>query len=240
MLVHDARVFRNSGFAFAALLVAAGFAFWPRYLSRFALPEPIDRYTHFHAAVATAWCLLLIVQPFLVGGGRRELHRKIGILAWIVGPLLVVASLLLTHARFRAMDAATFRAESLNMYLPLQGTVTFAWAWTLAMAFRKTYPLHARFMIATGLTLLDPVLGRVLAFYAPPFANPLHYQLVTFGLCDAVLLALLERPRMAPRQRRLYMLGAAVFPLLHVGWFTIARRPAWLRAAEWFRDLPLT
>ena len=233
-------MFRTSGYWFAALLVAAGFAFWPRYLSRFALPEPIDRYTHFHAAVATLWCLLLIVQPFLVRGGRRELHRKLGALAWVAGPLLVVASLLLTHARFRAMDAAAFRAEAPNMYLPLQATVTFTWAWALAMALRRTQPLHARFMIATGLTLIDPVVGRILGFYAPPFANPLHYQLVTFGLCDAVLLALLERPRMAPRQKRIFLLGAAVFPVVHFGWFTLAQRPAWLRIAEWFRGLPLT
>jgi hypothetical protein len=108
------------------------------------------------------------------------------------------------------------------------------------MIFRKTQPLHARFMIATALTLLDPIGGRILGFYAPPFANPLHYQLVTFGLCDAVLLALLERPRMAPRQRRVFAVGAAVFPLVHFGWFTLAQRPAWTRFAAWFRDLPLT
>ncbi len=233
-------MFRNSGYVFAALLLAAGFAFWPRYLSRLAQPEPIDRYTHFHAAVATLWCLLLIVQPFLVRGGRRPLHRKLGALAWIVGPLLLVASLLLTHARFRAMDAATFRAEAPNMYLPLQATVTFAWAWALAMAFRKTQPLHARFMIATGLTLLDPVVGRILGFYAPPFANPLHYQLVTFGLCDAALLALLWRPPMAPRPRRVFAVGAAVFLLVHLGWFTWAQAPGWWAVAARFRDLPLT
>lgn len=231
-------MFRTSGYWFAALLVAAGFAFWPRYLSR--LGEPIDRYTHFHAAVATVWCLLLIAQPFLIRGNRRAAHRNLGALAWIVGPLLVAASLLLTHARFRAMDAATFAIEAPSMYLPLQATVTFACAWALAMAFRRNQPLHARFMIATGLTLLDPVVGRVLGFYGPPFPNPLHYQVVTFGLCDLILLALLFRPRMAPRQRRIYALGAAVFPLVHLGWFTFAQRPAWFPIAEWFRGLPLT
>ena len=231
-------MFRTSGYWFAALLVAAGFAFWPRYLSR--LGEPIDRYTHVHAAVATLWCVLLIVQPFLIRGQRRVLHRRLGALAWVVGPLVVVASVLLAHARFRAMAPATFEVEAPNLYLPLQASVTFAWAWSLAMAFRRSQPLHARFMIATGLTLLDPVVGRLLGFYAPPFANPLHYQVVTFGLCDVALFALLFRPRMAPRQRRTFALGAAVFPLVHLGWFTLAQGPMWRRAAAWFRDLPLT
>ena len=59
-------------------------------------------------------------------------------------------------------------------------------------------------------------------------------------LSAPVLLALLERPRMTPRQRRFYMLGAAIFPMVHFGWFTVAQRPAWMRVAEWFRALPLT
>ena len=231
-------MFRTSGYWFAALLVAAIFAFWPRYLSR--LGEPIDGYTHIHAAVATLWCLLLIVQPFLIRAGRRDLHRRLGVLSWVLGPLLVVASLLLTNARFRVLDPATFAAEASNMYLPLQATVTFAWAWAFAMAFRRTQPVHARFMIATALVLLDPVGGRVLYYYGPPIANPIHTQLLTFGLADLILLALLWRPRMAPHQRRVFAFGAAVFPLVHVGWFTLAQAPDWRPVAAWFRDLPLT
>ena len=231
-------MFRNSGYAFAALLVAAGFAFWPRYLSRFG--EGIDGYTHFHAAVATVWCLLLILQPTLVRARRLDLHRRVGALAWVVGPLLAAASLLLTNARFRALDPAMFAVEAHNMYLPLQAIVTFAWAWGLAMVFRRTQAVHARFMIATGLTLLDPVVGRLLFYYGPPIANPIHVQLVTFGLCDAILLALLFRPRMASRQRRAFALGAGFFLLVHLGWFTLAQAPGWRRVAVWFRDLPLT
>jgi hypothetical protein len=231
-------VFRNSGYWFAALLVAAGFAFWPRYLSRFQ--GQIDGYTHFHAAVATLWCLLLIVQPFLIRSGRRDLHRRLGAVAWVVGPLLIAASLLLTNARFRAMDPPTFAAEAANMYLPLQATVTFAWAWGLAMAFRRTAVVHARFMIATGLVLLDPVGGRLLYYYGPPLAHPIHTQILTFGLADLVLLSLLWKPPMAPRPKRLFAAGAALFPLVHLGWFTLARKPAWTLLAAWFRGLPLT
>jgi hypothetical protein len=231
-------VFRTSGYWFAALLVASVFAFWPRYLSR--LGEGIDGYTHLHAAVATVWCLLLVVQPFLIRAGRRDLHRRLGALSWVVGPLLVVASLLLTSARFRAMDAPTFAKEAPNMFLPLHAVVLFAWAWAFAMAFRRTTAVHARFMIATALVLLDPVGGRLLFYYGPPVANPMHVQIVTFGLADLVLLALLWRPRMAPRQRRIYLAGAALFPLVHIGWFTLAQGPEWRPFAAWFRALPLT
>lgn len=124
-------MFRNSGYWFLALLLAAGFAFWPHYLSRFE--EDIDSYTHFHAAVPTAWCLLLIVQPFLIRTGRRALHRRLGALSYALALLLVVASMLLAHARFQAMDAATFAAEADALYLPVQAVVLFGLAYALAM-----------------------------------------------------------------------------------------------------------
>jgi hypothetical protein len=233
-------VFRNSGYWFAALLVAAGFAFWPRYLSRLGLEEPIDGYTHLHAAVATAWCVLLIVQALLIRAGRRALHRRLGAASWVVGPLLVVASILLTHARFRAMSAEEYAGVAKFMYLPLHAAALFAWAWALAMAWRRTTVLHARFMIATALVLVDPIGSRLIEYYGRPFENPLHTQIVTFGLEDLILLALLWKPPMAPRHRRLFAAGAVVFPLIHLGWFTFAQGPAWLRFADWFRALPLT
>jgi len=231
-------VFRTSGYWFAALFVGALFAFWPRYLSRFG--EGIDRYTHFHAAVATMWCLLLIVQPFLIGAGRRDLHRRLGALSWVVGPLLFVASVLLTSARFRAMDPATFATDGKFVYIPLHAAILFAWSWAIAMAYRRTTAIHARFMIATGLVLIDPIGSRLLEFHAPESVTPWQRQVVTFVLTDAILLALAWRPRMAPAARRVFITGAAAFPLLHAGWFTFAQGPAWWRVAEWFRSLPLT
>jgi hypothetical protein len=233
-------VFRNTGYAFAALLVAAGFAFWPRYLSRLGHDPGIPGYTHFHAAVATVWCLLLIVQPLLVRARRLDLHRRVGVLSWGVGPLVFVASVLLTSSSFRRMDAATFAAEGKFAYIPLHAAILFAWSWALAMVYRRTTALHARFMIATGLVLIDPVGSRLLEFHAAGVVSPWARQVVTFGLTDAILLALAFRPRMTPAARRVFLAGAAAFPLFHVGWFTFAQRPAWFRAAEWFRSLPLT
>lgn len=232
------RAFGTSGYWFAALLVAAGFAFWPRYLGR--LNEAIDPYTHFHAIVATAWCGLLIVQPFLIRAGRRDLHRKIGALSYAIAPLVLIASTLLAHARFRAMDEARFASEAANLFLPLSAVVLFGLSWTLAMVFRKTQALHARFMIATGLVLIDPVVGRLLFYYGPPLPRPLLYQAITFGATDLILLALVWRPPLAPRLRRRFVAGAAAFPLAHLAWFTVVQGPRWVPVASWFRGLPLT
>jgi hypothetical protein len=87
--------------------------------------------------------------------------------------------------------------------------------------------------------MVDPVLGRVLYFYAPALPHPLLYQAITFGITDLVLAAMLLLPFPAPRMRLRYALPAALFPLMHLAWFTVVQRPAWQPIAAWFRDLPL-
>ncbi len=95
-------------------------------------------------------------------------------------------------------------------------------------------------MIATGLVLIDPVVGRLIFYYGPPLPNPLVAQAITYGSTDLILFALLWRPRMTARQRLLFAAGAAVFPVAHLAWFTVAQGRLWTPVASWFRALPLT
>ena len=230
-------MFISATFGFLALFLLATLAFWPRYIS--LLGSPIDPYTHLHAAFASLWCLLLIAQPVLVRRSR-PLHRRLGAISYVIAPCFLAASVLLAHSRFHAMDEETFLREAPSLFLPLSAVALFSVSYILAIRHRHTMPLHARFMIATGLPMIDPVLGRLLFFFGPPLPHPLHYQLVTFVVTDAVLLALLLRPRLAPSLRPAFIVPAALFPVLHVAWFTIVQRPEWVPFAAWFRRLPLS
>ena len=218
------------------MLILSGFAFWPLYLSR--LGTSIDRYTHWHAFIAVCWTGLLIVQPLLIPS-YRPLHRKLGAISYGLAPAFAIASLLLAHARFRAMDLTRFQQEAANLFLPLSAVLLFTVSYVLAMYYRRNISLHARFMILTGLPMIDPVLGRVLAFYGPAFPNPLLIQAITFGLTDLIILALLWRPQMSTRFRFAYGVPAALFPAAHAAWFTFAQAPAWVPFASWFRGLSL-
>lgn len=230
--------FRWSAALFGVLLALAIPAFWPRYLSR--APSSVDAYTHVHAGLSLAWCLLLVVQPWLVARAHRAWHRRLGRVAWGLGPAMVVASILLASQRFRAMDDATFATEHDALYLPLSAAVMFGWPLALALWYRRQPLLHGRFMIATGLVMVDPVVGRVMGFYLPPFSEPLAYQAVTFSLELLVLAWMAWRPPLSAPMRRTYLSGVAIFPIVHAGWFTFAQGPAWTSFATWFRSLPLT
>lgn len=158
----------------------------------------------------------------------------------VAAPLFVIASLLLAHAHTLDVDNPKFVVRAPSLFLGLSATVQFAVAYALALRFRRTTALHARFMIATGLTMIDPVFVRVLSFYAPPFSHPLLYQVCGYGLCDVVLLLLLWRPALSDRNRRIFLGGVAMFPACHLAWFTVVQGPLWVAFAAWFRALPLT
>jgi hypothetical protein len=228
----------DSGWYFLALLLAALAAFWPKYVSQ--PPGSIDAYTHAHALAMTLWCGLLIAQPFLIKAGRRTLHRSLGATSYALVPCLVVSSLLLANSRFRAMDDATFATEAPSLYLPLSGIALFALTYALAIVYRRTPAVHARFMSGTALTMVDPVVGRLLFFYLPPLPHFLLYQAVTLGATDVLLAGLALQDRGTPQVRWVFPLLLALFAAMHLLWFTLAQSALWRPIATWFRSLPLT
>ncbi len=223
---------------FVALLAAAVFAFWPLYVSK--VTQVGDVYVHLHTAGVVVWMALLISQPLLVKRGRWRLHRRLGSLAWPLIPYIAVTSILLAHSRFRAMDAVTFARDGHSVYLPLVAVLLFMLCAGLALRYRRDMPVHARFMIATALPLIDPIMARFLFFYTPVPAGPIVYPLIGYGFTEFVLALLIWLERDATRGRWVFPRLLGVFVTAHIGWFTLANTQAWLSLSTWFRDLPLT
>lgn len=212
-------------------------AFWPAYLGK---PLSVDPYTHVHALFGLLWLALLLAQPLLVRARKIALHRAVGRAGVAVGIGFVVTSVLLTHHRASRMDAELFAREGFGFYLPLVMAALFAAAFALALIWRRVTPLHGRYMAATALTLVDPVLARLLFFYAPPLPAPLLYQMPAFTIIVVVLLALLRSipPGFAGRRAFRAFTIATVAALLL--FFLTPHSVTWLRFLQWFRSLPLT
>lgn len=222
---------------FASLLLLAIITFWPTYVS--LSPSANSFYTHFHAMVATAWVLLLIAQPMLMRSGRLRTHRALGKVSWVLAPVFVIAAVLLAHSRIVEFEGPRYAIQTYVLWLQFSLTAVFVLAWALAMAYRKRMQLHARFMICTGLTLIDPVVVRLMLWVdnTPSWS----YQWFTFLLTDFLLLLLIWLERNARE-------GRWVFPLM-LGVFMLAQVPAlygltgqawWQGFAAWFTGLPLT
>ena len=222
---------------FAALLFIAFFAFWPTYFSP-GLSASVS-YVHFHAAAATVWMVMLISQPWLIRTYRYDLHRTLGWLALILVPVIVVSMLLLANFRIRTIAPENYHIQTYVLYLQISLASLFAASYVLAMLYRKVTEVHARFMICTGLTLIDPVFAR-LFFWIHPASVEMH-QWLTYGLTDLVLVALILRERHNSKGRWVFPVMLAAFVLAQLPalfWWT--NWPIWQGFAEWFRGLPLT
>jgi hypothetical protein len=226
----------RSGPWFAAFLVVALVAFWPTYLSRVTT---LGAYIHAHALTAALWMLLLVAQPLAIRARNLSLHRALGKASYALAPLVVAAMVLLAHHRLQGLEARPFFEQTYTLYLQLSLAALWALCYGLAVAFRRRTAMHARFMVCTGLTLVDPVLIRFVIWANP--AVGWNFQWLTFGITDLVLVALIRLERRAAGGRSVFPAMLAVFVLLQApavlgGW----KSATWQGFAAWFAALPLT
>jgi hypothetical protein len=226
----------KSGPFFAAMLLIALISFWPSYLSQMGAQSA---YTHLHAFLATCWILMLIAQPMLIRGRRRDWHRAFGRISYGLAPAILVSMILLAHSRIANVPAEAWPIRTYILWLQISLILVFALSYALAVVTRKDQAVHARFMICTAFTLIDPILIR-LCFWIGPHPT-WNYQWLTFGVTDLVILALIFSERHAKRARW-------VFPSMLVV-FVLSQLPAvlqwtgastWQAFARWFQSLPLT
>lgn len=224
-------------FSFGLLLLAS-VAFWPMYLSKDW--AAIDRYTHAHALLGTLWLSVLLFQSILILGGYRLAHRVVGRASLLIAPGFVLSGVLLTHFRVSRMTEAAFAKEGIYIYLPLAVAALFAAAFVLGVRWRGSAPVHARFMLSTGLLLVDPVVARIMFFHLPRLPSDLLYQGITFTLIAVAMVYLVNSlPPRAPGRiwYRNYCIGAVATLALY---FAVPHAGAWLAFVNWFRVLPLT
>lgn len=230
--------FSRSGPYFAGLFLVALVAFWPTYLSRAAFSAS-SVYTHLHAFTATLWMLMLVAQPLTIRTRRLAWHRLLGRVSYVLAPLILVSIVLLAHSRLRGLSAEAYPIQTYVLYLQVSLAVLFGLSYGLAIYTRRAVALHARFMVCTALTLIDPVAIRLM-FWAAPTPS-WNYQWFTFGLTDLVLVALICLERHGRAGRKVFPAMLALFVLAQVpALFWLTDAPPWQAFARWFAALPLT
>ena len=108
-----------------------------------------------------SWLVLLIVQPLLIKTGRTQLHRTIGKVSYVLGPLIIIFLFLIGRGAYlRSVGKFPEQELLVPMVLDIRGFLSFAIFWALAMIYRKDSSSHMRYMIATGILAIGPGVGR--------------------------------------------------------------------------------
>jgi uncharacterized membrane protein len=217
----------------ALLLAATVPAFWPSY---FAAPpfEADFLHVHLHGVAMFAWMALLLAQSALIRAGRRELHRALGKVSYLLVPVIVASTLLLAHYRLRqgppSADLLYFFCVQLGLM------IAFVYAYLMAIIHRRAPALHMRYMAGTAIAVVDPILARLLAIYLG--VNPPAMQVVTYALVLGLLAALAWRERgnaHAVAWGKMFV----VFAIALLPTFVAPQTAAWRGFAEAFARLPL-
>jgi hypothetical protein len=131
---------------------------------------------HLHGALLTSWIALFVIQSSLIGMGRVDLHRRLGVFgAALATAIVVTGPIVLVHAMVRELaqpevDPFWFVIFGVDLVILLDFTVLVG----LAFAFRRRSEMHKRLMLLATAAMLLPPLARVpldllstwLVFYA--------------------------------------------------------------------------
>lgn len=225
-------MYRASAFFFAILLLLAIPAFWPSYIA----PKryETDWHVHLHGIAMLLWMLMLITQAGLVRAKSFALHRALGKTSFVLVPVIVASTLLLAHYRMRSgLDKQLLYF----FYVQLSLLAVFLVAYGLAILNRATPAVHMRFMACTALALVDPILARLL--YIHLGIEPPLMQLITYGVVDLILVALIVHDRINRHYAQVYPAMLVLFVVSQVPTFLVTQAGWWRAFTQSFARLPL-
>jgi hypothetical protein len=230
-------IFNNSVYFLALVPLFALWGFWVTYFTRPA--GTIAIYEHLHGVAMFAWLLLLVLQSFLIRTKRRPLHRQTGKLAYLLGPWIIVSTIVLANYRLnaRGLTPEGLYVFGLQFFILIQYTVCLV----MALRHRKQPALHARWMICTAFSMLDPIFARIIGinFLQVPIESGM-IQLITYGFTDLIIIALALRDWQAEHRRDVFLPMLLLLLLTQLPTLFVLKLPAWTAFADWFMRLPLS
>lgn len=222
--------YTNSSTLFIGLLVISFIAFWPTYFSIFFSS---NFYIHFHASFAILWFVMLIVQPYLIKSRRLDLHRLIGKASYLVAPIVVISIVLLAHSRINAAPESFYPVQTYILYLQISLALLFAITYGFAVYYRKTKPVHARLMVATSFTFIDPIFARFFNIVAPQAAW--NNQMITFMMVNLILITLSILDRKNRKAKWVYPSLLVLYLIVEIPiFFDLTSLTWWQAFAKWF------
>jgi len=218
-----------------ALIIVAGFGY--STYARLHLGDPrfggpaLPTLVRLHAAVSTAWTILLIVQTRLTAANRTRLHRRLGIAGAVTAAAVVgLGWVVAVGAMGRGINAGEPGATmALRFFiLPVQELVVFAILVGAALTLRKRGDYHKRLMLLGTIALIPAATTRPF----PPDSLP--NTLMMFGLAEVMFVVALcvHDRRLSGRLHAATLWGGGLLLATAVSRTLVSGTDAWLAVAK--------
>jgi hypothetical protein len=236
--------YSNLGYWFLFLLALMFVAFLSSYFLVFSrTTTPI---IHIHFGLMFIWMIMLIAQPFLIKYKQFHIHRILGRSSYVLVPLVLTSALLMMRFAY-ARDVRNLTDEAVatnsgvsveqimhnvNEFaaLPFIWFIWFAVFYALAIINRGNSIIHSRFMLATGLALLGPIIDRI-TFRMDHIFPGFRLESLAFILADIILIILLWKDHRDKRSLLPLGIALSVFIVGQLAYFTFPFTELWQRFA---------
>jgi len=139
--------------------VFVGFAHTYYLAGVFRAPLP-SLTIHLHGAAFTCWILLLVTQTSFVAAGRVDLHRRLGMVGFLLAGLMVILGVLAATDSLARASGPAGRDVQFFYIVPLTDMLIFAVLTFFAFRARRTPQAHKRLIIVATIGLLIAAIAR--------------------------------------------------------------------------------
>lgn len=190
----EKNLYQKSYLYFVVFFLFMLWGFWVTYLTQIVNQE--NYRMHLHGAVLILWCLMLIIQPYLIKAKKVKVHKMVGKVSYILVPLILITTIDLFKYRLSSKTVLT-DTDNLFVALILNGLFTFLILYGLAIYNRKKGSIHARFMLSTAFPFFTPITDRIIGIFFPsllqwlPMVDGIPVEpIYGFAMADLLLIGL--------------------------------------------------
>jgi len=234
-------LYQKSYLYFIGFFLLAVFGFWYTYFTR--ILDQANYRMHLHGISLIAWCLMLIVQPYLIKTKRQDLHQKVGKFSYFLVPVMLITTLdLLKFTMSGRVNLGTM--DYFFMALVVNALIAFVIIYGLAIWYKKKPTVHARYMFCAAFPMVTPITDRITHIYFPsvlPYlptidGNPIA-PAVGFLLADLILIGLSIWDWVSHKRWNVFPLVLLILLIYHYSVFNFYKFDFWKSFGSWFVGL---
>lgn len=212
--------------------------FWFTYFTRIADQE--NYRMHLHGAALILWCLMLIIQPYLVRAKKLHIHKKTGKLSYLLVPLLLFSTIDLLKFKLQGKLVLT-NSDNFFVALVLNALIVFVVFYGLAIYHNRKGTIHARYMICTAFPMLTPITDRIISIQFPGLLPILPtvdgipiVPIYGFALADLLLAGLCIWDWRTHQRWNVFPFALLLLLAYHFSVLNFYKYPFWVKFCQWF------
>lgn len=227
---------QKSHLFFAGFFAVVLLGFWFTYFTRILDQENYRMHTH--GMVLILWCLMLVIQPFLIRRKLNALHKGIGKFSYLLVPLFIFTTIDLLRYKLQAVQLGTM--DYFFVALVINALIAFVIFYGLSIYHKKKVGLHARYMICTIFPMVTPATDRIIgvhfqSIYPYLYAiegNPIA-PVVGFLLVDLIIVGLCIWDWKSHKRWNVFPFALLVVLMYHFSVLNFYKFEFWQSFSQW-------